>query len=30
VTAVSGFTSRYTDRETLEIFAMVTNGRSTH
>lgn len=27
VTAVSGFTSRYTDRETLEIFAMVTNGR---
>jgi acetylglutamate/LysW-gamma-L-alpha-aminoadipate kinase len=27
VTNVSGFTSRYTDRETLEIFAMVTNGR---
>jgi acetylglutamate/LysW-gamma-L-alpha-aminoadipate kinase len=27
VTSVSGFTSRYTDRETLEIFAMVTNGR---
>ena len=27
VTAVSGFTSRYTDRETLEIFAMVTNGK---
>jgi acetylglutamate/LysW-gamma-L-alpha-aminoadipate kinase len=27
VTNVSGFTSRYTDRTTLEIFAMVTNGR---
>jgi acetylglutamate/LysW-gamma-L-alpha-aminoadipate kinase len=27
VTGVSGFTSRYTDRQTLEIFAMVTNGR---
>jgi acetylglutamate/LysW-gamma-L-alpha-aminoadipate kinase len=27
VTAVSGFTSRYTDRETLEIFAMVTCGK---
>lgn len=27
VTNASGFTSRYTDRETLEIFAMVTNGR---
>ncbi len=27
VTSVSGFTSRYTDRNTLEIFAMVTNGR---
>lgn len=27
VTSVSGFTSRYTDRTTLEIFAMVTNGR---
>ena len=27
VTAASGFTSRYTDRETLEIFAMVTNGK---
>ena len=27
VTAVSGFTSRYTDRQTLEIFAMVTNGK---
>ncbi len=27
VTAVSGFTSRYTDRETLEIFAMVTSGK---
>jgi acetylglutamate/LysW-gamma-L-alpha-aminoadipate kinase len=27
VTAVSGFTSRYTDRATLEIFAMVTAGR---
>ncbi len=27
VTNTSGFTSRYTDRETLEIFAMVTNGR---
>lgn len=27
VTAVSGFTSRYTDRTTLEIFAMVTNGK---
>lgn len=27
VTSVSGFTSRYTDRQTLEIFAMVTNGR---
>jgi [amino group carrier protein]-L-2-aminoadipate 6-kinase len=27
VTAVSGFTSRYTDRGTLEIFAMVTNGK---
>ena len=27
VTSVSGFTSRYTDRETLEIFAMVTAGK---
>jgi len=27
VTAVSGYTSRYTDRETLEIFAMVTSGK---
>jgi acetylglutamate/LysW-gamma-L-alpha-aminoadipate kinase len=27
VTAVSGFTSRYTDRHTLEIFAMVTAGK---
>jgi len=27
VTSVSGHTSRYTDRETLEIFAMVTAGR---
>jgi acetylglutamate/LysW-gamma-L-alpha-aminoadipate kinase len=27
VTAVSGFTSRYTDRNTLEIFAMVTAGK---
>jgi acetylglutamate/LysW-gamma-L-alpha-aminoadipate kinase len=27
VTNQSGFTSRYTDRNTLEIFAMVTNGR---
>jgi acetylglutamate/LysW-gamma-L-alpha-aminoadipate kinase len=27
VTAVTGFTSRYTDRETLEIFAMVTAGK---
>ncbi|HVN55968.1 MAG TPA: [LysW]-aminoadipate kinase [Anaerolineaceae bacterium] len=27
VTSASGFTSRYTDRITLEIFAMVTNGR---
>lgn len=27
VTNQSGFTSRYTDRKTLEIFAMVTNGR---
>ncbi len=27
VTSVSGFTSRYTNRATLEIFAMVTNGR---
>jgi len=27
VTSTSGFTSRYTDRATLEIFAMVTNGR---
>lgn len=27
VTNLQGFTSRYTDRETLEIFAMVTNGR---
>ncbi|HIE39204.1 MAG TPA: [LysW]-aminoadipate kinase, partial [Anaerolineae bacterium] len=27
VTSVSGFVSRYTDRETLEIFAMVTAGR---
>ena len=27
VTSVSGFTSRYTDRATLEIFAMVTNGK---
>lgn len=27
VTSVSGFTSRYTDRETLEIFAMVTSGK---
>jgi acetylglutamate/LysW-gamma-L-alpha-aminoadipate kinase len=27
VTNTAGFTSRYTDRTTLEIFAMVTNGR---
>jgi [amino group carrier protein]-L-2-aminoadipate 6-kinase len=27
VTSTAGFTSRYTDRETLEIFVMVTNGR---
>jgi [amino group carrier protein]-L-2-aminoadipate 6-kinase len=27
VTNAQGFTSRYTDRQTLEIFAMVTNGR---
>ena len=27
VTSPSGFTSRYTDRETLEIFAMVTTGK---
>ncbi len=27
VTAVSGFSSRYTDRATLEIFAMVTSGK---
>ncbi len=27
VTSPSGFTSRYTDRATLEIFVMVTNGR---
>ena len=27
VTNVQGFTSRYTDRQTLEIFAMVTNGK---
>lgn len=27
VTSPSGFTSRYTDRETLEIFAMVTSGK---
>ncbi|MCC6147029.1 MAG: [LysW]-aminoadipate kinase [Anaerolineaceae bacterium] len=27
VTSVSGFSSRYTDRQTLEIFAMVANGR---
>ncbi len=27
VTSTSGFTSRYTDRETLEIFAMVTTGK---
>lgn len=27
VTAASGFTSRYTDRDTLEIFAMVTAGK---
>lgn len=27
VTSISGHTSRYTDRETLEIFAMVTAGR---
>ncbi len=27
VTSPSGFTSRYTDRETLEIFAMVTAGK---
>ncbi len=27
LTAVSGYTSRYTDRETLEIFAMVTTGK---
>lgn len=27
VTNVQGFTSRYTDRTTLEIFAMVTNGK---
>ena len=27
VTSPSGFTSRYTDRQTLEIFAMVTSGK---
>jgi acetylglutamate/LysW-gamma-L-alpha-aminoadipate kinase len=27
LTAVSGYTSRYTDRQTLEIFTMVTNGK---
>lgn len=27
ITSPSGFTSRYTDRETLEIFAMVTSGK---
>lgn len=27
VTSASGFSSRYTDRNTLEIFAMVTNGK---
>src|SRR5664279_25396 len=27
VTSTSGFTSRYTDRQTLEIFAMVTAGK---
>ena len=27
ITTVTGFTSRYTDRQTLEIFAMVVNGR---
>lgn len=27
VTNIQGFTSRYTDRQTLEIFAMVTNGK---
>jgi acetylglutamate/LysW-gamma-L-alpha-aminoadipate kinase len=27
VTNVQGYTSRYTDRQTLEIFAMVTNGK---
>jgi [amino group carrier protein]-L-2-aminoadipate 6-kinase len=27
VTSTSGFTSRYTDRQTLEIFAMVTSGK---
>jgi len=27
VTSASGFTSRYTDRQTLEIFAMVTSGK---
>jgi acetylglutamate/LysW-gamma-L-alpha-aminoadipate kinase len=27
VTSTSGYTSRYTDRETLEIFAMVTSGK---
>lgn len=27
VTATSGYTSRYTDRQTLEIFAMVTSGK---
>ncbi len=27
VTSVSGYTSRYTDRETMEIFAMVTSGK---
>jgi len=27
LTAVSGYTSRYTDRPTLEIFCMVTNGK---
>ncbi len=27
VTNIQGFTSRYTDRRTLEIFAMVTNGK---
>ncbi len=30
VTSTCGFTSRYTDRETLEIFAMVTIGQNQH